>query len=292
MTNTCGNSWQIIFSPQDVVDEAFDTFAENFFDVVSIDYTDDEKEQYIGYTHKQPDEEEMKTIAKNLGIELPEYECVFIPATNWLTKNVIKFPPIETEDFYIYGSHEEKAPQTSKLAIKIYAATAFGSGQHQTTRSCLKILSLLNAKGYKAQNILDMGCGSGILALSACKLWNDAQALGADIDGEAVAVTLQNAKDNDLSERVHAVESNGYSNPQIVARAPFELIFANILARPLIEMAEDLAKNTSLGGYAVLSGFIEEQIDWVVDTYKQFGFELVEIVKDDNWRAVLMEKTK
>lgn len=292
MTNTCGNSWQIIFSPQDVVDEAFDTFAENFFDVVSIDYTDDEKEQYIGYTHKQPDEEEMKTIAKNLGIELPDYECVFIPATNWLTKNVIKFPPIETEDFYIYGSHEEKAPQTSKLAIKIYAATAFGSGQHQTTRSCLKILSLLNAKGYKAQNILDMGCGSGILALSACKLWNDAQALGADIDGEAVAVTLQNAKDNDLSERVHAVESNGYSNPQIVARAPFELIFANILARPLIEMAEDLAKNTSLGGYAVLSGFIEEQIDWVVDTYKQFGFEPVEIVKDDNWRAVLMEKIK
>ncbi len=292
MTNTCGNSWQIIFSPQDVVDEAFDTFAENFFDVVSIDYTDDEKEQYIGYTHKQPDEEEMKTIAKNLGIELPDYECVFIPATNWLTKNVIKFPPIETEDFYIYGSHEEKAPQTSKLAIKIYAATAFGSGQHQTTRSCLKILSSLNAKGYKAQNILDMGCGSGILALSACKLWNDAQALGADIDGEAVAVTLQNAKDNDLSERVHAVESNGYSNPQIVARAPFELIFANILARPLIEMAEDLAKNTSLGGYAVLSGFIEEQIDWVVDTYKQFGFELVEIVKDDNWRAVLMEKIK
>lgn len=292
MTNTCGNSWQIIFSPQDVVDEAFDTFAENFFDVVSIDYTDDEKEQYIGYTHKQPDEEEMKTIAKNLGIELPDYECVFIPATNWLTKNVIKFPPIETEDFYIYGSHEEKAPKTSKLAIKIYAATAFGSGQHQTTRSCLKILSLLNAKGYKAQNILDMGCGSGILALSACKLWNDAQALGADIDGEAVAVTLQNAKDNDLSERVHAVESNGYSNPQIVARAPFELIFANILARPLIEMAEDLAKNTSLGGYAVLSGFIEEQIDWVVDTYKQFGFELVEIVKDDNWRAVLMEKIK
>lgn len=291
MTNTCGNSWQVIFSPQNEVDEAFDSFAENFFDVVSIDYTNDEKEQYIGYMHTQPDEEEMKATAANFGIELPEYKCVFIPATNWLTKNVIKFPPIETEDFYIYGSHEEKAPRTSKLAIKIYAATAFGSGQHQTTRSCLKILSLLNAKGYKAQNILDMGCGSGILALSACKLWKNAQALGADIDGEAVTVTLQNAKDNDLSERVHAVESNGYSNPQIVARAPFELIFANILARPLIEMAEDLAKNTTLGGYAVLSGFIEEQTDWVVGTYKQYGFEPVEIIKDDNWRAVLMEKT-
>lgn len=291
MTNTCGNSWQVIFSPQNEVDEAFDNFAENFFDVVSIDYTDDEKEQYIGYMHAQPNEEEMKATAANFGIELPEYKCVFIPATNWLTKNVIKFPPIETEDFYIYGSHEEKAPQTSKLAIKIYAATAFGSGQHQTTRSCLKILSLLNAKGYKAQNILDMGCGSGILALSACKLWNNAEALGADIDGEAVAVTLQNAKDNDLAERVHAVESNGYSNQQIAARAPFELIFANILARPLIEMAEDLAKNTVLGGYAVLSGFIEEQTDWVVGTYKQYGFEPIEIIKDDNWRAVLMEKT-
>ena len=292
MQKTYGNSWKIIFEPQTSGNTMFDEFAESFFEVVTIDYNDDGLEIYSGYLPHEPDEKLLKKAAENFGIKLPEYSCEFIPAANWLTKNVIKFPPIETDDFLIYGSHEENRPQTDKLAIRIYAATAFGSGQHQTTRSCLKLLSLLNAQGFKAQNILDMGCGSGILALSACSLWKNAKALGVDIDDEAVAVTLQNAADNELSEKVHAVQSNGYSNPQIAQHAPFQLIFANILARPLIEMAPDLSENLVSGGYAVLSGFTDEQFDWVTETYRPYGLLVKEIVADENWRAVLLEKTK
>lgn len=292
MTNECGNSWRIIFEPQNEINEQFDGFAEEFFDVVSIDYTDARKVQYSGYLPQEPNLDLLQSKAAVAGIKLPDFKCEFIPAANWLTKNVINFPPIETDDFMIYGSHEEQAPQTDKLSVRIYAATAFGSGQHQTTRSCLKLLSELNHQGFKADNILDMGCGSGILALSACKLWSTAQALGADIDGEAVTVTLQNAADNQLADRVHAVQSDGYTNVQIGKRAPYQLIFANILARPLIDMAEDLSKNLAVGGYAILSGFIDEQVDWVEDAYKQQGLQPVALVSDENWRAALMEKVK
>ena len=137
-----------------------------------------------------------------------------------------------------------------------------------------------------------MGCGSGILALSACKLWESAQALGVDIDGEAVAVTLKNAADNKLDTQVHAIESNGFNNHLIDKRAPFQLIFANILARPLIEMAPDIAKNLQTRGWAVLSGFIDEQVDWIKQEYKKHGMTAIKILNDENWYAILMEKIR
>ncbi len=292
MSEKYGNSWKVIFEAPAQNNEMFDEFADSFFEVVTVDYTDEGQEIYSGYLSSEPDEKAMKEAAEAMEIALPAYRCEFVPAADWLTKNVIKFAPIETDDFLIYGSHETEKPQTDKLAVQIYAATAFGSGQHQTTRSCLKLLSSLNRQGTRTDNILDMGCGSGILALAACRLWPQAQALGADIDAEAVTVTLQNAADNGLSDRVHAVQSNGYSNPQINKRAPYGLIFANILARPLIEMAPDLAENLAAGGYAVLSGFIEDQITWVEDAYKPYGLVTKEVIADENWRAVLMEKIK
>jgi len=290
MSESIGDSWQIVFEPIKEANAAFDEFVESFFEVVTIDYTNQGLMQYSGCLSHKPDEKALDESAKSAGVALPEYKCVFVPAQNWLTKNVIKFPPLETEDFLIYGAHEDKTPNTDKLAIRIYAATAFGSGQHQTTRLCLKLLSMLNAQGKSASNILDMGCGSGILALSACKLWKNAQALGADIDGEAVAVTLKNAADNKLHGQVHAVESNGFNNRQIVGRAPYQLIFANILARPLIEMADDVYKNLQTGGWVILSGFIDEQVDWIKPEYEKHGMKTVKILNDENWQAILMEK--
>lgn len=292
MNRSIGGSWQVIFEPMAKSNEVFEEFIESFFEVVLIDYVDDNRLQYSGCLSHKPDEAMLRDSAKKAGIMLPNYKSVFVPAQNWLTKNVIKFPPLETNDFFIYGTHESKIPDTNKLTIKIYAATAFGSGQHQTTRLCLKLLSWLNARNKSATNILDMGCGSGILALSACKLWKNAIALGADIDGEAVAVTLQNAADNNLAQQVHAVESNGFDNVQIIKKAPFQLIFANILARPLIEMAGDVCNNLQPGGWAILSGFIDEQVDWVKNEYEKCGMNVIKIINYENWYAILMEKTK
>ena len=292
MTKATGNSWQIIFAPLNGDNDRLCDFLEGYFGVMACNYTEDEKEEYVGYAANPIDEIALKRAAAEAEISLPDYRIEFVPATNWLTKNVIKFPPLITEHFCIYGIHEEKIPAPEKLALKIYAATAFGSGQHQTTRCCLQLLEKLNDRGIKADKILDMGCGSGILALSALKLWKNASAVAADIDEEAVIVALQNAADNNLSERFNAAAGDGYRNALVLQNAPYGLIFSNILARPLIEMAPSLAAALSLGGYAVLSGFIDEQTDWVLEAHRRCGLQEVEIIGIENWRAALMEKVK
>ena len=137
-----------------------------------------------------------------------------------------------------------------------------------------------------------MGCGSGILAMAACKLWTKLKALAVDIDAEAVIVTNQNAKDNQLDNQIIALESNGVANDRIVQNAPYDMVFANILARPLIEMANDLANRLKNGGFAILSGFIEDQVPWVLDEYEKCGLKPLKILNDENWYAILLEKTK
>lgn len=292
MNTQSGNSWQIIFAPQAENDFLLEEFIDNFFTASTCDYTDDGKILYTGYMADQSQEEDMKAAAEAWGLKLPDYKCEFIPAANWLTKNVIKFPPLETEDFYIYGTHEEQIPDNNKHKLRIYAATAFGSGQHQTTRLCLELLSELYHLGFTPNNILDMGCGSGILALAALKLWNSTTAVAADIDNEAVIVSLQNATDNNLQHRILAAAGDGYNNDTVIKQAPYQLIFSNILARPLIEMAPNLSSCLSKGGYAVLSGFIDEQCEWVLDAHQKQGLQLVKIIGNENWRAALMEKIK
>lgn len=289
MSTASGNSWQVIFSPQKQTSAAFAEFTESYFEVIACNYCEN-GEEYVGYASAPIDEKQLQQAAEQAGITLPPYQIQFLPATNWLTKNVIKFPPLVTEKFFIYGAHEDTPPVTSKLALRIYAATAFGSGQHQTTRSCLRLLEKLFARGISANKILDMGCGSGILALSALKLWDKATACAADIDEEAVIVTLQNAADNGLSDRIRAAAGNGCNNPAVSQMAPYDLIFSNILARPLIEMAPALAAHLIPGGFAVLSGFVDDQTDWVLDAYRKQGLHLAETIADDNWRAVLVEK--
>lgn len=286
-----GNCWMVIFALQDVENATLNDFLENFFEVVCIDYQN-EKLQYVGYLSKPVDEKLLKESAKSWGIVLPEYEQKFLPAENWLKKNVIKFPPLETEDFYIYGTHENFIPKNNKHKLMIYAATAFGSGQHKTTQLCLRLLSYLFHKKEKIVNILDMGCGSGILALSACKIWKNAKALCADIDDEAVIVAASNAKNNLLGEQIHTLQSNAFNNKKIIESAPYQLIFANILARPLIEMSQELVSCLQEGGYAILSGFIDEQLSWVKDEYEKHGLQLIKDLSDENWHAIFMEKKK
>ena len=137
-----------------------------------------------------------------------------------------------------------------------------------------------------------MRSGSGILALAALKLWPEAAAVAADIDREAVIVTLQNAAENGLDQRLSAAAGDGYDNETVSKNAPYDLIFSNILARPLIAMAPMLAASLSPGGRAVLSGFTDEQTDWVSDAHRKQGLRPAAEEANENWRAVLMEKNK
>ncbi len=285
-----GNCWQIKFAPQFEFSPLWEEFLQEYFEVIADNYGDDGSDNFVGYQRHPFNEQEFLQLAHAQNFEVPPFTVELLSSDNWLKENVIRFAPLEVGEFLIYGIHEEKQPSSSKLPLRIYAATAFGS-EHQTTKSCLLALSDLYQQNVSHQQILDVGCGSGILSLGAAKLWQEQTHVTAvDIDEEAVWVTQQNAKDNQLDKFITATQSNGYQSDIVKNNAPYDIIFANILARPLIEMAPDLSTHLKTGGYAILSGFIGDQEDWVINAHKNQGLELIKIYEMDNWRAALMEK--
>lgn len=285
-----GNCWQVSFAPQFETSPLWEEFLEEYFEVVCDNYGDDGSDNYVGYLRNPFDEADFRRRAAGRKLEVPPYCVELLKSDNWLKDNVIRFAPLEVGEFLVYGVHEEQQPQTDRLPLRIYAATAFGS-EHQTTKSCLLALSDLYRQNVPHRKILDVGCGSGILSLGAGKLWpRETQVIAVDIDDEAILVTRQNAEDNGLENVITAGISNGYQSPLVKENKPYDLIFANILARPLIEMAPDLAASLRPGGYAILSGFIGEQENWVIDAHIEQGLKLIKIYEMDNWRAALMEK--
>ena len=289
--NPSGSCWLIKFEPVETMDEVVSDFMDDYFDVVAINYTEDGREEYVGYKDNHFDEQDFIKAAEQWHVTLPRYQKEFLTSQNWLTENIIKFAPVKVGDFTIYGIHEQNIPNDGRLNLRIYAATAFGS-EHQTTRSCLQALSDYHKiKKVSEVNVLDMGTGSGILALAAAKLWQKKCHITAvDIDEEAVSVTQQNAIDNQLQQYIDVAVSDGYQSDLVKKNAPYDLVFANILARPLISMAPDLYQNLKIGGYCILSGFVEDQENWVINEHIKQGLVLRHLYQLDNWRAALMEK--
>lgn len=285
-----GSCKQISFEPRDFLEENLIEFLEEYFEVVSCNFTEDNKEEYIAYENINFDESDFVQKAKEQNIELVPYKVETLSSENWLKDCVIEFAPVEIEDFLIYGIHEKEQPKTNKIPMQIYAATAFGS-EHQTTKACIKAISELNKnQDVKKDKILDMGCGSGILAIATAMLWKNADVFAVDIDDEAVIVTEENMERNSLNKKIMTSQSNGYQSSFVQDNAKFDIIISNILTRPLVDMAKDLYASLEYGGFAILSGFVEDQVDWVIDAHKELGLKLVKIYEIDNWRAALLEK--
>ena len=286
MTSVC---WQITFSPKEAPSETFCNFLDDFFEVNAQNYTDNDYDEYIGYQSGHFDEREMLVQAAKREIILPPYKIEKLTSENWLKDYVIKFDPFEVADFCIYGIHETTPPQTTKIPLQIYAATAFGSN-HQTTQSCIRALCELYYDGFKPQCILDIGTGSGILSLCAAKLWPAAKILATDIDEEAIIVTKANAKTNNLSSQIESVLSDGYKNLLIESYCPADLILCNIFANPLISFAPDLSCRLKSNGFCILSGFVDDQSQDVISAHEKKGLFLIKMYSFDNWRAALMQK--
>lgn len=286
-----GSCWLIKFAPQENINDALSTFFDEYFDVVAVNYTDDGREEYVGYKDNHFNEADFLQSAKQWGVELPPYTTEFLESKNWLKENVIKFAPVNVAEFTIYGIHETDIPDDGRLNLRIYAATAFGS-EHPTTKSCLQAISDYHRlrPAVKPQ-ILDVGTGSGILSLACAKLWqNNCKITAVDIDEEAVLVTRQNAVDNNLQHLITAEVSDGYQSDLVRSNAPYDLILSNILARPLIAMAPDLYNSLKSGGCCILSGFVADQEQWVIGEHEKTGLKLLKLYQDGNWRAALMEK--
>ena len=209
---------------------------------------------------------------------------------DWLAESYRALPPFTVGSFFIYGSHYDGAKPDGQIPLLIEAATAFGSGEHGTTSRCILAIEHVKQSGFNPRNILDMGCGSGILAIAAAKLWPEVQTFAADNDPECMRVTKLHMASNNANH-IHAYVSEGY-DPQsdVWKNAPYDFIIANILAGPLIDMAVEQSKALASGGYLILSGTLKEQAERVIAAYLPYGLSMVEEFPGDEWMTMLLRK--
>jgi ribosomal protein L11 methyltransferase len=223
-----------------------------------------------------------------LGIPTPPWDVKLLEPKDWVSEVQQSFPPLHVGRFYVYGSHVTSAPPQAKIALKVNAGAAFGSGEHATTSGCLLALGQLARRRHFLRP-LDMGCGSGILAIAMAKLWH-VPVVGIDIDPVSAGVARENARTNQVHALAYFTAGDGYNTSTVRQRAPFDLIVANILARPLMRMAPHLAKNLAPGGIAVLSGLLGVQERMVLAAHRAQGLKLLARLPIGNWHTLILEK--
>ena len=219
--------------------------------------------------------------ATSTGVTPPEITIAPIANRDWLAENQAAFPPIEAGRYFVHGSHHDGALPAGRIAMEIDAATAFGTGEHATTRGCLLALDRLAGR-RSITNALDIGCGTGILAIAIARTWS-CPVLACDTESEAARVAGENVRRNGVAERVTVIESHGYGAGAIARRAPYDLITANILMQPLIRMAPDLARHLAADGVTVLSGLLAEQVTAVATAHAAEGLQLLERIREGDW---------
>jgi ribosomal protein L11 methyltransferase len=208
---------------------------------------------------------------------------------DWVAENQQAFAPLRAGRYFIHGSHHRGRVPAGAVGLVIDAATAFGTGEHATTRGCLLALDAL-AKRRRMRKPLDVGTGTGVLAMAAAKTWH-CTVLASDIDAGSVAVARWNVRVNGLGRLVRVLHGNGYRVRAIGARRPFELILANILARPLAAMAGDLARHLAPGGIAVLSGLLARQAPVVTAAHRAHGLRLLRRIEIAGWTTLLLGRS-
>ncbi|MBV1830635.1 methyltransferase domain-containing protein [Komagataeibacter sp. AV436] len=217
-----------------------------------------------------------------------ELERSHTEAEGWLARTYESFPEqLAGRRFAIRGTHLEDAPNPQRITITLDAGVAFGSGEHGSTRGCLRALEMVAYR--RPQRILDLGCGSGILAMAAAALLHK-PVLATDIDPWSVRVTRRNAAMNGLSNLIDCHLGNGWSTPAIRRHAPYDLVFANILARPLCAMAADLALNLMPGGTAILAGLLNTQVRMVLAAHRRHGLVLERHLREGDWGTLILRK--
>ena len=223
------------------------------------------------YFTEAPDETGLALLAAAFGAK--PFAVSELPDVDWVAKVKRELSPVEAGRFFVYGSHDaDKVPANSEPLL-IEAAMAFGTGHHGTTLGCLKALDRLAAQGFVGKSVADIGCGTAVLAMGAARIW-PGTILASDIDEVAVDVANANVSANALEGRIHCVEAAGFGHPDLAARAPYDLIFANILKAPLVALSPDMGANIRPGGYAILSGLLNEQADDVIAAYDAAGFDV------------------
>jgi ribosomal protein L11 methyltransferase len=276
----------------DVLEPLGDSVSWRLFDP-DEDETDEAASWLISLQSRAPpDRDRLNTIlalaATSLGIEAPEFTVTLLPTLDWVAETMRSFAPVKAGRFWIHGSHIYDPPPKSTVPLMIDAGTAFGSGEHPTTRACLEAFDrLLRTRRFR--RIIDIGCGTGILAMAAAKS-GPARVIAADIDANATRVARFNARQNGLRPRIETLTADGLRHRRIARGRGYDLMFANILARPLAKLARPIAAHAASGGCVVLSGLLTRQERQIASIYRSHRLQVAFHIRIAGWSALVLSR--
>lgn len=221
------------------------------------------------------------------GVAAPLARAV-VPAEGWLARTEAAFPEqVIGQRFVLRGTHLPPRRTAGRVTLRIDAGVAFGSGEHGSTRGCLRALERIAPR--RPRRILDLGTGSGVLALAAARLLHR-PVLASDLDPWSVRTARDNVRLNQLTGRVRCVRADGWASRSIASAAPFDLVFANILARPLCAMAGALGSHLAPGGTAILAGLLVSQARLVLAAHRRAGLIEVAMLRERDWATLILRK--
>lgn len=218
-----------------------------------------------------------------------------LDAADWVTLSQAGLEPVAAGRFFVCTpAHAHEIPDGA-VSFVIEAGRAFGTGQHETTTGCLTMLDQLKQQGARFDNAIDVGTGTGLLAFAAQRLWPRAAVIASDIDPVAIEVAEENAAANGFATgrtrgAIELVVAPGLAHPRLKRRAPYDLVIANILAGPLIELAPVLSSALAPGGSLILAGLLDHQADAVADAYRRRGLRLAHRIDRNEWPTLHLIK--
>ncbi|MGH9696786.1 MAG: 50S ribosomal protein L11 methyltransferase, partial [Bryobacteraceae bacterium] len=213
-----------------------------------------------------------------------------VEARDWIKATLEQLVPVRAGRFILHGRHDRAKVPPNKIGVEIEAALAFGTGHHGTTRGCLLLLDHV-LKAYRPRRVLDLGTGTGVLAISAAKALH-IKLLASDNDPLSVNVARENARLNGTGDMVNTIHATGFSAPQFESDRPFDLVLANILANPLRQMATPMARHLASSALLILSGLLPHQAQGVIATYRTRGLVLERHIQIEGWSSLLMRKAQ
>jgi ribosomal protein L11 methyltransferase len=265
-------------------------FEEDGFPIAVLEVDEARDIQEISlYADGDIDDAEHRMHAVLEGLSLPKpIEREALPDVDWVALSLEGLKPVRAGRFFVHGAHDRQKRRSGDLAIEIEAGLAFGTGHHGTTAGCLEVLEEV-ARRERPRNALDLGTGSAVLAIALAK-FSHIPVLATDIDPVATRVAADNVRLNGVSSLVETATAPGFHHPVFSARGPFDLIVANILARPLMRLAPQMARHLTPGGSIVLSGILERQRNAVLAAYAGQKFRHVRTLEREGWVTLHLKR--